>query len=150
MFYFFLCFTVPTPLVTFDSQNIQDYNTSTSLDLTCSASISSSESPYVDVLTSAVFEWSYIRGGSEFSEILPTSKNDLKMYTSTLSLHNFNLSSAGEYICDVYLYSNFSFVRNSTHKSNKTNIRIKGKWYIYVCIIMTFLVYLECRIMGKK
>ena len=58
------------------------------------------------------------------------------MYTSSLSLHNINLSSAGEYTCDVYLYSNFSFVKNSTHKSNKTTIRIKGKWYTYVCIIM--------------
>ena len=135
-FYLFICFTVPTPLVTIDSQNLQVYNTSNSLDLTCIASISSSESPYVDVFTSAVFEWIYIRGGSEFPEILPTSNNDLKIYTSSLSLHNINLSSAGEYTCDVYLYSNFSFVKNSTHESNETAVRIKGKCYIYVCIIM--------------
>ena len=120
-------FTVPTPFVANDSQHLQVYNTTTSLDLTCSASIKSTDSPYVDVFTSAVFEWKYIRGGSEFSEILPTSTNDSKTYTSSLSLHNINLTSAGEYTCDVYLYSNFSFVKDSTHKSNKTTIRINGK-----------------------
>ena len=130
-------FTVPIPLVTIDSQNLQVYNTSTSLDILCSASISSSESPYVDVFTSTIFEW--IRGESEFSEIFLISQNDWKNYTSSLSLHNFNLSSAGEYTCDVYLYSNISFVKNSTHKSDKTTIRIKGKCYIYASTIIIIL-----------
>ena len=89
-------------------------------------SIDLSESPYVDVFTTAVFKWSYIRGGSEFSDVLPTSKNGLKMYSSSLSLLNFNLSSAGEYTCDVYLYSNFSFVKNSTNQSDKITIKING------------------------
>ena len=129
----FICFAVPTPLVTIDSQILQVYNTSTSLDLTCSTSIDSSESPYVDVFTSAVFKWSYIRGGSEFSEVLPTSKNGLKMYTSSLSLHNINLSSAGEYTCDVYLYSNISFVKNSTNESDKTTIKINGN-VTFMCL----------------
>ena len=126
--FFIHCFAVPI-----DSQNLQAYNTSTSLDLVCAASISSSESPYVDVFTSAVFEWRYIRGGSEFSEVLQTSKNGLKMYTSSLSLHNMNLSSAGEYTCDVYLYSNISFVKNSTNESDKTTIKINGN-VAFMCL----------------
>ena len=113
-------------MVTIDSQNHQAYNTSSSLDLVCAASVASSQSPYVNVFASTVFKWSYIRGGSEFSEILPTSRNGLKMYTSSLLLHNMNLSSAGEYTCDVYLYSNFSFVKNSTNESDKTTIKING------------------------
>ena len=60
------------------------------------------------------------------------------MYTSTLSLHNFNLSSAGEYTCDVYLYSNISFVKNSTHESNKTTIKIKGKMLCTIIMILWF------------
>ena len=92
----------------------------------CAANIASSQSLYVDVFTSAVFKWSYIRGGNEFSEILEYSKNGLKMYTSSLLLHNMNLSSAGEYTCDVYLYSNFSFVKNSTNQSDNITIKING------------------------
>ena len=135
-------FTVPTPLVIIDSQNLQVYNTTTSLDLICIASISSSESPYVDVFTSAVFEWRYIRGGSEFSKISLISQNDLKSYTSSLSLNDINLSSAGEYTCDVYLYSNFSFVKNSTHESNKTTIKIKGKYSIIYNIDCSSNIYI--------
>ena len=78
-----------------------------------------------------------------FSELFLTSQNDLIMYSSSLSLHNINLSSAGEYTCDVHLYSNFSFVKNSTNESDKTTIRIKGKCYIYVSTIIMILWFIS-------